>query len=168
MEIEFSDLGLRLFVLFGRQGLSLSRLPPSRVTTRLRGTSLALARLGSGTAGLPEDVQIEGDVELAQRLRRLLERLEIDWEAVVAEACGAPLAHALVHRLERTGDHARKAGQRLREDLSDYLLEELAIVPHADEVAEFIDAVDELRAAVDRCEARIRHLERRIGADDRA
>ncbi len=166
VEIEFTDLGLRVIVLFGRRGISLSRQAPSRVSTRLRGTSLALARLGSGTAGMPEDVQIEGDVELAQRLRHLLETLEIDWEAVVAEACGDTLAHALVHHLERARGHARKASERLREDLSDYLLEELAIVPHADEVAEFIDAVDELRSAVDRCQARIAHIERRIGPDD--
>ena len=42
VEIEFSDLGLRLFVLFGRRGISLSRQAPSRVATRLCGTSLAL------------------------------------------------------------------------------------------------------------------------------
>ncbi len=160
--IELNDLGLRVHVQFGRHGVALSRQAPSRVATTIEGTLSALGRL-AGRTGLPDDVRITGDVELAQRLQRLSESAEIDWEEVLSGALGDPLAHAIVRRLSRARHRMLEALGRLEEDLSDYLLEELAVTPHRDEIDSFSDEVDELRAAVDRCQARIALVERRLG-----
>lgn len=167
VEIVLSDLDLHLFVLFGRHGISLSRHRPSTVSTTLSGTTLALCRLGSQGSDMPVAVQIEGDVELGQRLRKLVEKLDIDWEEILASACGDSVAHALMEQLRRARRQADSARERLAEDLADYLLEEARLVPRKEEIETFVEEVDELRAAVDRCCARFDHLERRLEAGRR-
>ncbi len=166
IEIEATDYPLHLYILFGRQGIQLLREDPGTTSTRLRGKLMALARLGHQGQGMPAEVTIEGDVDLAQTLQRLLEGLAIDWEEVIAHSCGDVIAHGVVERWRRAGQHISMARTNLREDLVDYLLEEARLLPYKDDIEAFIDDVDEFRAALDRSQARLKRLQQRFPGKD--
>jgi ubiquinone biosynthesis protein UbiJ len=112
-------------------------------------------------------VRLSGDQALARQFSQALAGLDIDWEEHLARLIGDIPAH----ELGRAARALRREGSRLSdsggETLSDYLTEELRLLPHRYEAGDFLADVDTLRDDVDRLEARIRLLERHGSDNDR-
>lgn len=134
---------------------------PSDAT--LRGTRAALTRLlfaDDPAAALHHpDLHMTGDIHLVQDLHSTISRLDVDWEDILAPwvtpVTGDSALHVAANAL-RSGQ--RQVGQGLhamRLNTTDYLQEELAILPSQTEVALFVDDLDTLRLRVDRLAARI-------------
>ncbi len=159
--IELRGIGLSLFAAPGREGLRLMGHFEGDPDTTLRGSPLALLRMGAGgTRGLfAGDVVIEGNVEVGQRFKHILDALEIDWEEHLSRLTGDIIAHQIGNALRGLASWGRTASETLARDSGEYLQEELQVLPGRGEVDHFMDQVDTVRADVDRLEARIRQLE---------
>ena len=141
--------------------LALSRARGTDATATLRGTPLSLAAL-AGPA--PEsvirrgDVAIEGDAEVAGRVRELGARLHPDVEEELSRLLGDVPAHQLGALARSALGWLRRGVRTSADNLAEYLAHERRdLVPRA-EAQGFLHDVDTLREDADRLEARVNAL----------
>ena len=165
--IEFRGLDLTLYVFPDEHGIQLRDHSEAVPDTVLRGTPLAVVQLGIG--GNTEktlfsgDVVIEGDVETGQAFKAILDELDIDWEEQLSKLTGDVLAHQLGN-MARHGRCAFRVGiDTLEKDISEYLQEELRLLPTRIETENFSAAVTRISMDVDRLSARLKRLHAQAG-----
>lgn len=166
LEVELLDVDMRFFVLTDGQGVQILGRFEGEPDARLRGTPLAMMRLGlSGDASrqlFAGDVEISGDTELGQRFKQILDEIDIDWEEQLSHVTGDVVAHQAGRVVRGLAGWARQAAGSLEQDTGEFLQEEARLVPARSEVEAFVEQVDELRTDVDRLEARVRRLQARV------
>ena len=107
------------------------------------------------------DVQIRGDVELAQRFRKLALLLRPDIEEEVSKVVGDVPAHHLGRVARAAFGWTRNAASTQVRNVAEYFAHERQhLVPRA-EADQLLKGVDTLRENVDRLEARIELLARK-------
>lgn len=162
--VEFQGLGLTVYVTPHARGIRLTTASDAPADVSLRGTPLALLAMrnepGAGLFGA--GVTIEGDIETTQRLRRILDGLDIDWEEQLSRVSGDVVAHQVGNAVRGLFAFGRGASERVRRSAGEYLSEELELTPARPEVDELLAAVDELRDDVERLAARVDLLSRRL------
>lgn len=163
--IELEGFGTRFYLIPGPGQVQLYGTYSADPDCTLRGTPLALARIGLSAQPTDElfagAVKVEGDTGLAQQFGGIVKELDIDWEEQLARLVGDPVAHQLGNATRAAQDWSRSSARRLSQALKEYLQEEGRLVPTDYEVAEFLAGVDTLRDDVERLAARIERLERR-------
>lgn len=163
--LHVEGLDLDLYFLPGADGIQVLGRYEGDPDTRLSGTPPQLAALALRE---PEDalfgggLRVEGDTALGQQFRELLAAVDIDWEEQLARLTGDVVAHQAGEALRGAGRLLSRAAGTLRQDLTEYLQEELRLLPTRIETANFLDDVDRLRADVDRLDARVRRLHKRL------
>ena len=116
-----------------------------------------------GATGIPPDLQIIGDVGLAQNFQKLMQSLEIDLEEPLSKWVGDPVAYQL-GKLVRAGRRFLfNTGKILATDISEYLRFEVEMLPDDLLVEEFCQEVDKLRDDTDRVEQRACKLKSQTG-----
>ena len=129
----------------------------------LRGTRAALTSLlfaeDPAAALHHPDLHMTGDVHLIQGLHSTISRLDVDWEDILAPwitpVTGDSALHVAANALRRGQRQVSQGLHTVRLNTTDYLQEELSILPTKTEVVLFEDTLDELRLRVDRLSARI-------------
>ncbi|TJY64811.1 sterol-binding protein [Sinimarinibacterium sp. CAU 1509] len=123
----------------------------------------ALMRLAwtvaQGQSGMPQDLQVEGDVELLQRFNRVLAGVGFDPEEFAARFVGDAAAHRATQGLRSLFDWGRRAASTLGLDAAEYLREETRDLARAADVEDWMNEIDRLRDDVERFDARLRRLE---------
>jgi ubiquinone biosynthesis accessory factor UbiJ len=130
----------------------------------LRGTPVAFAKLGFSKntdtdTFFSREVTIEGDVELGQHLKRILDEMEIDWEEQASHVIGDVLAHQFGNLARGAKAWGLDAADTIKQNLTEYLLEESRLLPKRTQVEKFLAAVDTLRADSDRLMQRVQRLQ---------
>jgi ubiquinone biosynthesis protein UbiJ len=128
----------------------------------LSGTPIALLALAGPKAegALRQGgVRIEGDAEVAQRFRDLLEQAQPDFEEELARVLGDVAARRFANVARGVLDWGRKAAGSFTGSVVEYLQEEGRDLPTRVEVDEFLDGVDRLRDDADRFEAKLSRFE---------
>lgn len=101
---------------------------------------------------------IDGDIEAAQTVQKLLFSLDIDWEEELAKISGDVFAYQALNLLKQIRIYQIESSSNLEVMVADYLQVESNILPTQYEVQEFMHDIDELRLRVDRLEARLQLL----------
>lgn len=170
--IRLTPPGLALYLLADRRAVRVQfecAVPPALA---LSGSPLAYAAAATGDRQVFTDgrISVHGDVALAHRLQRILQQLEPDWEAGLADAIGGVPAHFLARRFRQGLRWSREARAALSRNLEEYLQEESDSLPARAEAEARFEDIDRLRLDGDRLEARVRLLEQeqdRFSAPDR-
>jgi len=156
--VEVVGAGVTLHLLPVVDGIRLYGAFDGEAEATLRGTPVALLRLGRGAAPEAAGVTMAGDTALAEAVRRTLVEAEIDWEGHLARLTGEGVAH-------RVGDFARemqawreKVATNIRRDIAAHFQEERRDLPTRPEVDAFYSEVERLRADTERLEARWERL----------
>lgn len=159
--IEVAGLGLRLYLRPEGGRIRVASEREGEPDTLIRGTPLGLARLTLGPSGSLVDsgVEIHGDTEAGEALRRVLRSVQFDWEEELSRLTGDAIAHQVGMAVRRLRATLQQTGATLQDDLSEYLREEAALLPSRIEVENLFADIDRTRMDVDRLEARIRRLE---------
>jgi ubiquinone biosynthesis protein UbiJ len=169
--VELRGLDLALYLIPDRSGLNVFGRFEGEPDTILRGTPVAMARMGlardASDALFAGEVEISGDVELGQEFRDILDNLDIDWEEQLSLVTGDVVAHQVGELVRGAVAWGKKTLDTFGRDAAEYLQEESRDVPNAGEVDSFLTEVDDLRTDVDRLEARIKRLESQA-KDDKA
>ena len=156
-KIEVTGLGLVCYLHPGASGLTMTSSYAGKPDVVIAGTPVGLAKLGMSTlldgGKHHEDVSIIGDVELAQVLSQLMKKYHIDWEALLANAFGDTLAHLVGRTVRSTANWGQDVACKMQKNFSDYLQEEIRLMPPREEVEDFMNAVDNLRDDVSRLDA---------------
>lgn len=156
--IELQDSPLSLYCLPAAGSLMLLSQYGGEPDTVLRGRPLALIKLVAGDSRrvmLEGEVQIEGDVELGQQFKQVLDRLQIDWEEQLARVSGDVVAHKAGQLWRDLGNWWGLTRERLAANGAEYLQQEMWVLPTHHEVERFYQDVETLRDDVARLAAKL-------------
>jgi ubiquinone biosynthesis accessory factor UbiJ len=131
--------------------------------TTIHSTPLGLIRLSLLPASkarslFNDSIRLTGDVETGQQVKQLFDSLEIDWEGHLARFTGDVIAHQIGSMFRSTKAFTAHFHDSMRKNTTEYVQEELRILPTALELKNFYEDIDALALAVERLAARVRIL----------
>jgi len=136
-----------------------TREPDVSLTTTLGGL-IKLSQSDNPTEAIKSgDIEIDGDLRLAQKFSDILSGIDFDWEQRLSQYSGDLIANRLGGLFRSGQSWLKQTRTNLRMDTAEYLTEEADILPTKIEVESFSNKVENLRDAVDRLEARINLLD---------
>lgn len=161
--VQWQDTDWCLYLAPSAEGLQVLSHFHGTPDTTLVGRPLAFAKLAaqSDNSGVlfSGEVKIHGDVELGQRFKRVLDRMDIDWEEWLSKITGDVVAHKAGHALTQLRQWWQQSTSQGAENAAEYLQQELHTVPTREEVEAFYAQVARLRDDVERAAARLSHLQ---------
>jgi len=164
--VEIEGPAVRIYCLPGLDGINLLTHYAGEPDTLLRGTPLGLLQLAlhtdSSAVLFKGAVTISGDIELGQRFKTILSRLQLDWEEVLSRFSGDVFAHKFGFFIRECQDWWHNSRGRLQRDAVEYLQQELFSIPPRNQVETFASAVETLRDDVARLSARIAQLRQQL------
>lgn len=163
LKLVISPLNAAFYIQFSAQELLLLDEYEGPITTTIYSSPLGLIRLSllpsSQARSLFNDqIRIEGDVELGQHIKQLFDELDIDWEGHLAQFTGDVVAHQIGSFVRKGLQVKQQFTSSMRLNMSDYLHEEVRLLPCANELEDFFKDVDELSLDVERLSAHLNQL----------
>jgi ubiquinone biosynthesis protein UbiJ len=143
--------------------LTMNSLLPADTT--IKGTPLRLLHLALSKERkqfFADDVSIEGNIELGQKVIDLFDQLEIEWEEYAAHIIGDVSAHHLGRIQRGMKSWCQKTRAILLQDVNEYIHEEINLSPPSEALQDFFHDVDNLRMDADRLELKIQLLEKML------
>lgn len=153
----------RVYLRLSAQGLGLSLHNEAQPDVTMSGSLadfIALAKADNKANQLINSaIDMDGDTELSITLAKVLQQLDIDWEALIQPLTGGLLAHQLGKGVRGLMKWGRSTQATYTVAAKEYLEDEAQLVTPEPQLSEFASQVDELRLAADRLQARITFLE---------
>lgn len=163
LKLTISPLNAAFFIHFTAQEIQLLEQYEGKIDTFIYSSPLGLIRLSilpsSQARSLFNDqIRIEGDVELGQKIKQLFDELDIDWEGHLAQFTGDVVAHQIGSFVRKGLQFKQQLSSSMRLNMSDYLHEELRLMPSKNELDDFFKDIDDLSLDVERLTAHINQL----------
>jgi ubiquinone biosynthesis accessory factor UbiJ len=117
-----------------------------------------LPRLAANEEAAFREIEMQGDMELAQEISFLARNLTWDVEEDLSRVIGDIAAHRVVSTARGMREWGREAALRMAQGASEYWTEEQPLIASRVKVESFVREVAELRDAVERLEKRIEKL----------
>lgn len=156
--VEITGINKKLYFLPHQAGMDVVEQYDDDADTTLKGSALALLKMSMSKDVAPlmlkGEVEIEGDVRLGRRFKKILSEMDVDWEEYMARVIGDAPAHHLASLTKKIISWGRQAGNDVAADVSEYLQEESRDVVSKPELEMFYQDVDALRNQLDRFQAR--------------
>ena len=169
---EFTNTKLTVFLFFSTAGLTINTTYKNKADVLIKGTPtnfiMMLAMSKQGSANLPTDMQIIGDIVLVQQFQLIMQNIEIDLEELLANWLGDSVAYELGKIIHSTSSVAIDTGKTLAKNISEYLRFETDMLPDELLVDDFCKEVDVLREDVDRLYQRVSHTVKQIKSKDQS
>ena len=161
--VHISSLDASLYLCPGSQGMQILESYPGSVDATLSGSLSALGLMGLSATPMRSlfkgEVRISGDAQLARRLQRLFEKLDLNLEGKIARYTGDGFAQGLGKLFRGSRDWTRHSLSTFRMNLEEFLQEETRELPAKQEAELFFREIDACRSDCDRLEARLERLE---------
>jgi ubiquinone biosynthesis accessory factor UbiJ len=157
LAINITTPELKIFVAPSADGIRLLGQYEGDVTTQLQGTLPALISLiKSDRLNLKDSgVQLLGSTSFLAELQKILSNLDIDWEEMLSQVFGDILGHQGAELIRSKMMWTKDRVSNIQRLTSEFLTEELRVLPSAPELNFFNAQVDELKLGADRVEAKI-------------
>lgn len=136
----------------------------SAITTQVQGSLAALVTLlKSERINLKDSgIEVMGSTHFLAELQQILKKIDIDWEEMLSQVVGDIAGHQGAELIRSKLSWASSRAANIQRLASEFLTEELQILPSKAELAFFNRQVDEIYLDVDRLAARINQLTERI------
>lgn len=168
--IELLKLDFRFHFTFTDKEILLQLGGLSTADTIIKGTPLRLLHLvltpEKRKQFFADDVSIEGNLELGQQVIELFDKIEIDWEELLAQCIGDVAAHQIGNISRKLFALGEEIRQSLMQDMNDYVHEEINLFPSKEQLKDFFADIDTSRMDADRLEARVKHLQQKLVSGD--
>lgn len=105
------------------------------------------------------DMEIIGDVAVAQNLLSIFKEMDIDWEEHLSQFIGDIGAYQISYCLQNICRFAGSVRETIRLNAKEYIYYEKNVLPNPEELESFYHSVDELHNDVERLQKRIQRLE---------
>ncbi|GAA0403322.1 SCP2 sterol-binding domain-containing protein [Cocleimonas flava] len=177
IRFHITGLELNLYFLPAVAGISvLGNYPKENeggmVDATIHGSPMALIRLStaenSGETLLKSDVEIDGDMRVAEKFSAVLREIDIDWEEHLSRLVGDIVAHQAGQFIRGASRWLNETNDAMKMNTAEYINEEAKLSPADAEVKYYMDQVDDLRMGVDRLDARISNLTSNLKKSDNA
>jgi len=110
------------------------------------------------------ELDVVGDIKIAQQFSALAEQLEIDWQSELAKHIGDVPTHKLLHFGSRITKKIKKSVKQLESDVSEYLVHEKRLLVTDNQVKNFNQSVREVSSQVDQLSSRLNKLADKLSA----
>ena len=160
IEIDIQGTAIHVFLLPNEDGISLRTSIEEEVDVIVAGSPSALLGMVSSEKIGAGNVQITGNVGLAQNLQTIFKQLDVDWEELLSRYIGDIAAHKLGNIAKQLNQFFVRTGRTIGMDISEYLRFEKNAVLDETELEEFNQAVDHLRNDVERLSKRFERLDK--------
>lgn len=107
-------------------------------------------------------MEVGGDTALLQAVTTIFKQVDIDWEELLAKTTGDTIARGMGNLIRETKAFHDKIFATKKENMTEYLQEEVQLLSHPVVVEGFCNDVDDFRDEIERIEARITLLRQRI------
>jgi ubiquinone biosynthesis protein UbiJ len=165
VSVEITNIKRTLYILLDTNGVELHRTQVGPVSASVRGDFAAFRRMAvahrNGRIASSAEIEIMGDLALAQQLQTIASAANLDWEELLSRYLGDVTAHKLGNLGRGFMRWSDLTSKTLHKNLSEMLRIEKRMVPEKNEMNGFVDAVDSLRSDADRLHERLRRLLRR-------
>ncbi|WP_196138811.1 SCP2 domain-containing protein [Aliikangiella sp. G2MR2-5] len=162
IHLEISDLGLQYYLRFPNGTMVITESSTQPVSASISGKASAF--LGAATADhsgdsiFTGDLHFSGEIKTAQRFQKLLEGLDPDWQKPIADKLGDEISALVSRGVSQLHNLVQNAIVQTKQDIPEYLQEEIKVTPGKYEIGAFFEEVDNIRSQVDRLAARITRL----------
>ncbi len=164
--IQFRNLKYSIYFLIQPNGVRLLSDYANTPDVNLAGAPfdfLRLSKAASSSAALFESgIKVTGDMDVAKQFKKIFAELDIDWEEQLSKVTGDIIAHQVGKFMRSMNAWAKQSVGGLKQDITEYVQEEVRWLPVRVEVQDFFKQVDETRDAVERMAVRIQRLKQRI------
>lgn len=163
IEIVIEPLDIHFFITVNQRELQLLDEYENKRDTIIRSSPLGLIRLSflpaSKARSLFNDkIKLEGDIQAGQQLKTIIDDLDIDWETHIARFTGDVAAHQLGLWFKQGRAFKNRLSASMQQNTTDFLQEELRILPSREELNDFFNEVDQVAMAVERLQAKLNLL----------
>ena len=163
LEMIITPLNVNFFIQFKEGEMLLLDKYEGHADTIIHSNPIGLIRLSllpaSKARSLFNDkVRMSGDIELGQKIKKLFDEMDIDWEGHIAHFTGDVVAHQIGSLVRQGMEFKKQFSQSMRLNVTEYLQEELRIFPSRNELEDFFNDIDQLSLDVERVQARINQL----------
>ncbi|MCF6191389.1 MAG: SCP2 sterol-binding domain-containing protein [Cocleimonas sp.] len=167
IRLHITGLDFNLYFFPSATGIQILGNYPSEedggvVDATIHGSPMALIRLGtSDSAGetlLKSDVEIDGDMHVAEKFSAILKEVDIDWEELLSKLVGDIIAHQAGQVARGASSWFTETVEAMKLNTGEYISEEAKLSPADAEIRDHLEQVDDVRMGVDRLEARINLL----------
>lgn len=164
LAIHITSPDVKIYLVPTPDGVNLRGHYEGDVTTQLQGTLPALISLIKSDRLNFKDsgVQLFGSTSFLADLQKILQNLEIDWEEMLSQIFGDIIGHQSAELIRGKMSWAKDRANNIQRLTSEFLTEELRVLPNQPELAFFNAQVDELKLGADRVAARIDQILARI------
>lgn len=164
LAIQIIAPDFKVFVVPTQAGIHLRGHYEGEITTQLQGTLPALFSLiKTDRLNLKDSgVQLFGSTSFLVELQKILKNLEIDWEEMLSQVFGDIIGHQGAELIRTKMSWAKDRANNIQRLTSEFLTEELRILPSKPELAFFNAQVDDIKLGADRVAARIEQILARI------
>lgn len=166
LAVHISAPDFKIFVVPSADGIELHGHYEGDITTQVHGSLPALLSLiKSDRFNLKESgVQIFGSIHFLADLQKILKNLDIDWEEILSRVFGDIIGHQSAELIRSKLSWTKARATNIQRLTSEFLTEELRVLPSAPELNFFNAQVDDVTLGADRLAARIEQLLARIHA----
>jgi ubiquinone biosynthesis protein UbiJ len=167
IRLHITGLDFNLYFFPSTSGIQVLGNYPSEkaggiVDATIHGSPMALIRLGtSNNAGetmLKSDVEIDGDMKVAETFSAILKEVDIDWEELLSKLVGDIVAHQAGQVARGASGWFKETVEAMKLNTGEYISEESKLSPADAEVQHYMEQVDNIRMDVDRLSARVSNL----------
>jgi ubiquinone biosynthesis protein UbiJ len=155
-------IGPTLNCLFTDQGIEFLDKLYTKPHVTIEGSPLAFIAMNFSHHKVADifagKVRINGDIDTAQRVQDLFQAINIDWEEHLAKITGDPIAYHVGKFVKNSLRFTTRFLGNMEKNVSEYLQEEVQLLPSKYEVNEFLNKIDVLRNDVERISIKIQHL----------
>lgn len=156
--VEFRIGPMSFALTIQASGEVLGAVPGAARDLTVRISPFLLPRLAAGEEAAFRDLEMLGDMELAQEVSYLARNLTWDVEEDLSKVVGDIAAHRIAGAGRALSQWARDAGLRVAQGAAEYWTEESPLIASRVKVEGFVREVSELRDALERLEKRIERL----------
>lgn len=140
-------------------GLVAAAVPDAARDLEVRISPFLLPRLAAREEAAFREIEMQGDMELAQEVSYLARNLTWDAEEDFSKVVGDVAAHRLFSGARSMAKWGREAALRTAQGASEYWTEEAPLIASRIKVEDFVHGVERLRDDVERLGKRIEKLE---------
>ena len=169
IKVEIKTPELSFFLIFRPDYIDVKKNYSRAVDTTLKASLTTFIKLlkskDKNLLFLKEKLIVTGDLELAQHVKEVFDKIDIDWEEYLSKAVGDVMAHQLVNTFKKLKDWNHQTYKSLEKSILEFLQEEARLlVPHL-ELIIFAEDVDLIRDDVERIQARVQRLMRNYSCE---
>jgi len=167
--IEISGFNITVYLNLTSQGVEIKSECDVAVDVTIRASAMTFFTMlltGGGEQSVSVgDMEITGDVDLAQQFQSILKTLEIDWEEYISKWTGDYPAHKLGNFFRDARKYVNESKEIIGMDISEYLRYEKELLPDQIEIDQFNSAVDVIRNDVERLRQRLKLFNSKLSLD---